>query len=260
MLTPNSIEPSLCQPDQQKSCAWCCGLYNVPDSGKDALVRKLRARTERFAKTPRTTEGILQFSERTRKEENPRALDPVYYPCEFVGFLDNAENRVGCLLHPSATENHGINWQELSFYGGMTCKGFFCRSFRELSGTERELIIGIIQDWYLYGLVITDVDYIKVFFCMAEERLGRRINPLAMIGTPAAAVVHQFFHWKTDWPFRKPRICLTCSDRSNPYQSLSYTNLIFKRLGSLFHSSSDRRSAEAMVNQLFSHLTKLMRP
>jgi hypothetical protein len=139
-------------------------LYNVRDSGKNALIHKLRARTERFAKTDRHVTAIQQFSDNTLSQEQSEQLDPDFYSCEFVGFLDPAENLVGCMLHPLAEGNRGIDWRGLSFHGAMACRGFLCRSFRELTSSEKRVVLGTIQDWYLYGLVISDAEYAKSFF------------------------------------------------------------------------------------------------
>ena len=194
--------PHLCQPDGRKSCAWCCGLYNVHHAGRDALIRKLWTRTAGFAATERTVAAIQHFSEKTKREEQAQYLDPDFYSCEFIGFLDDLETRVGCMLHPLARGNMGIDWRGLSFHGAMACKGFFCRSFRQLSSAESSVILGAIQDWYLYGLAISDASYAKSFFLLAAEKLGQVIDLAKLLAPPASELVHEFFHWKISWPYR----------------------------------------------------------
>ena len=163
-LDSSPCDVHLCQPGSQKSCGWCCGLYNTHHASRNALVRKLRARTREFASTDRNMTAIQRFSESTRGKEQSRLLDPEFYSCEFVGFLDSGETRVGCMLHPLAQGNRSIDWRGLSFHGAMACQGFFCRSYRELSSAEKWVILGTIHDWYLYGMVISDADYARVFF------------------------------------------------------------------------------------------------
>ena len=209
-MAASPSDPHLCQPDAQKSCAWCCGLYNFQDLGRDGLIRKLRARTESFAHTDRTISAILHFSDNTMRDEQSQRPDPDFYSCEFVGFMDPSETRVGCMLHPFARGNKSIDWRGLSHHGAMACQGFFCRSFRELSSGEKRVILGTVQDWYLYGLVISDVDFAKTFFRLAEERLGQRIDPKRLLTPAASERIHDFFHWKIDWPFRKPGYHPTC--------------------------------------------------
>lgn len=190
----------LCQPDNRKGCAWCCGLYNVTVSGRGELVRRLRRRTERFSLVPRTGDGILRYGGETREEERLELVDPDFYSCEFVGFLNMDETRVGCLLNPRSPGNEGVDWRGLSFHGGAACSGFFCRASRELTGGERKIIIGTVDDWYLYGLLISDIDYIRRFFRLLEESFGRPLDPEWIHQPDARSVLLEFFRWKIEPP------------------------------------------------------------
>jgi hypothetical protein len=246
-------------------------LYNVQDLSKDSLIRKLRARREKFANTERTVSAILHFSDLIIKDEQSQRPDPDFYSCEFVGFLDPAETQVGCMLHPLAQGNQSIDWRGLSFHGAMACQGFFCRSFRELSSEEKRVVLDTVHGWYLYGLVISDVDYAKSFFRMADENLGRRVALEKLRTPPASELVHDFLHWKIDWPFRKLGTSVTGAETSRvvgvkhdpggeqPLQeTLAPIDLFFKSLGSEFQSVAERRNAEQMVDQLFSLLGTML--
>lgn len=257
----------LCQPDLQKSCGWCCGLYNVRDASKEALVRKLRARTEKFAATDRTVNGIKDFSDKTAAAEESQLLDATFYSCEFVGFLDSGETRVGCMLHPLAGGNKSIDFRGLSFHGSMACRGYFCRSYRELSPAEKGVVLGTIRDWYLYGLVISDADYAKSFFGLAEERLGRQLDLSRLLVPPASELVHDFFHWKVDWPYRnhnsKPKPCSVSTgsgakQADNTQESPALMDVILGCLGSKFRSRAEHSRAQEKIHQLFSRLSKLL--
>jgi hypothetical protein len=153
----------------------------------------------------------------------------------------------------------------------MACKGFFCSAFRELSSGEKKVILGTVQDWYLYGLVISDVDFTKSFFRLAEERLGRRIDPARLLTPAASELLHDFFHWKIDWPFRQPGYNPICTKTSpmlggkyddgggeNSQQSTTPIDRIFKSLGSEFRSAWERQRAKQMVEQLFSLLGRIV--
>jgi len=257
----------LCQPGLQKSCGWCCGLYNTHNAKKNALVRKLRTRTKEFARTDRNVTAIQHFSEKTRKREQSQLFDPEFYSCEFVGFLDGGENRVGCMLHPLAQGNQSIDWRGLSFHGAMACQGFFCRSYRELSSAEKWIILETIHDWYLYGLVISDADYAKSFFRLIAERLGRQIDPANLVTSPASELVYEFFHWKIDWPHRNhdsnPIPCNfspfpTVNQAIDGQESPEVMDMMFACLGSRFTSRAEYRSAQKRIDQLFSRLNKLV--
>jgi hypothetical protein len=266
-LDSSHADLHLCQPDQHKSCGWCCGLYNVGDASREALVRKLRARTEKFSETERTVSAIQDFSDKITRAEKSQLLDATFYSCEFVGFLDDDEVQVGCMLHPLAGENKSIDWRGLSFHGTMACQGLFCRSYRELSPAEKGVVLGTIRDWYVYGLVISDADYAKSFFRLAEERLGRQLDLPRLLVPPASKLVHEFFHWKVDWPYRNhdsnPKPCGASSVSSakqaiHGHKSPALMDLMFGCLDSKFRSRADHRCAEQKVDQLFSCLDKLV--
>jgi hypothetical protein len=235
------------------------------------LCRKLRRRTERFAGTERTVEAILAFAEKTTSEEHSHKIDPDFYSCEFIGFLDSEESRVGCMLHPLYPGNESVDWRGVSFHGTMACQGFFCRSNRELSDAEKRIILNTIQDWYLYGLVISDADYVKTFFSMLQVKLGRAVEPKRFLSSQATAVMHEFFQWKIGWPFKRPETqvrgsigCHTFLEEQLPVQQesvkepLSPVELIFRSLHSEFRSHSERNRAGQMVDNLFSRLAKLV--
>jgi hypothetical protein len=194
-------KPVLCQPDDRKSCAWCCGLYNVRDSGKEHLVRRLRRRTRNFARTARDAEAIVGYGQETKAEERLQLLDPDFYSCEFTGFLDANETRVGCLLNPMSHGNDSTDWRGLSFHGGSACGGFLCRAFRELSPVEREVVLATIDDWYLYGLIISDVDFVKAVMRLVELALGRSLTPEQGLSPPVLEAIYELFRWKVDPPF-----------------------------------------------------------
>ena len=88
--------------------------------------------------------------------------------------------------------NNGTDWRGLSYHGAMACKGFFCRSYRELSRAEKMFVLGAIKDWYLYGLVISDVDYVKRLLRFVEKRLdGRSVHP-RFLTDPVVELVQEF--------------------------------------------------------------------
>jgi hypothetical protein len=153
----------------------------------------------------------------------------------------------------------------------MACQGFFCRSYRELSTAEKRVILGTITDWFLFGLVISDVDFTQGFFRLAEERLGRHIDPAELAVPPASALVNAFFHWKIDWPYRnsgselKPfKIPEALGTKQNvggqePEQpTLAPLDMIFISLDSKFRSCAERKSAENKISQLFSRLSRVV--
>lgn len=191
----------LCQPDERKSCGACCGLYNYADSSRESLTVRLRNRTRLFRDTVRTPADLKKFSERIKECESGERLYEVIYCCEYLGFLDDDERRVGCLLHP--LQNGGVDMRDVSFYGVELCNGHLCPSYHFISNEEKRAVIGIIDDWYLYGLCITDIDLVKEYFRFIGEGIGEAVRP-DRIKDRLKDVALGFFSLKISWPFRSP--------------------------------------------------------
>lgn len=108
----------LCQTGPCVSCGSCCGLYNMADLSRERLHAILCARTDSFAAVPRSIDGILAFEEERMRIEGGPAPTKHFHHCVFVGLIRDEGERVGCLLHPLALDNRGIDWRGLSFTAG----------------------------------------------------------------------------------------------------------------------------------------------
>jgi len=190
----------LCQPDAAKSCGACCGLYNYADSSRPALVRRLRKRTKRFWETMAAGGRPEAFAERILREEDFSKRYEVIYCCEYLGFLDREEKRVGCLLHPAV--HGGEDLRGISFYGRELCAGHLCPSHQHLTEKQKRILIRVLDDWYLYGLCLTDIDLVKTYFQLLSDRVGEEVRPERMEEEGLRATVQAFFSWKVSWPFR----------------------------------------------------------
>jgi len=191
----------LCQPDMCKSCGACCGLYNYADSTRESLTRKLRNRTKLFREMVNTPADLRAFSETVKGREPGERLYEVIYCCEYLGFLGDDERRVGCLLHP--LQNGGVDMRDVSFYGVELCNGHFCPSYHFISREEKQALIRIIDDWYLYGLCVTDIDLVKEYFRFAGEGICEAVRPDRLHGR-LRDIALDFFSLKVSWPFRSP--------------------------------------------------------
>ena len=248
----------LCQPDNGKSCAACCGLYNYMDSTKDALIKRLRKRTRLFREIVKGRDDITTFSETIKKLESQTKLYEVIYCCEYAGFLDYDEKRVGCLIHP--LQNGGTDMRDVSFYGRELCDGHFCPSYHYLSREEKLSLINIIDDWYLYGLCVTDIDLVKEYFRIISEGVGEMPSPDKFKEGHLRDIALRFFSFKVSWPFRSSatnRFGKYYFDGSQymikyiDYESLgckeSCFNKIFLSLTSEFNYIEDVMRAEQMI-------------
>ena len=196
-------EDYLCQVSDSVSCGACCGLYNVPVASRNALADILGARTELFTATKRTGEAIFQFKKAVEKREKQERPMPDFHHCPFLGLMGSNRAAVGCLLHPLAEGNNGMDFRSVSYYGGMTCHIYFCPSTRLLPVRYKQIVKSVLDDWYLYGLIVTETRLIKAFFEELEARMNRPLYAEDFIINGANRdALKQLFLLRVSWPFR----------------------------------------------------------
>ncbi|HEU4384906.1 MAG TPA: hypothetical protein VFR85_15595 [Anaeromyxobacteraceae bacterium] len=162
----------LCQ-REGASCGACCGLYNRRDHSRPALEGTLRRRTEALAGAPRTLGAFRAAAERLVALE-PSPLFPSVKVCPLLGFLDQAGTRIGCLAHPAATG--GPDLRDAGVYDARTCESFMCPSHAFLSEEEAELAAQVCGDAWLYGLVVTDVPFLRAALSAVAEGVAGRVE------------------------------------------------------------------------------------
>jgi hypothetical protein len=248
----------LCQPDGRKSCGACCGLYNYVDSSRDSLTQRLRARTKRFHELVKTPGDIERYAQETFAVEDFKKRYEVIYCCEFLGFLDAGENKVGCLVHPM--QNSGMDMRSGSFYGQEVCAGHLCPSHHFIPRSQSEILIKIIDDWYLFGLCLTDIDLVTAYFRLIADRIGQELKPEVFDYDALKNIALEYFHWKITWPFRSSdcnrlgkyyfdgsQYMISHIDYEKFGRELSPLNAIFLSLSSEFHDALEIEAAEKMV-------------
>jgi hypothetical protein len=147
------------------SCGACCGLYNRRDHGEPSVRALLSRRTRALAGVARTPPAFAAAARRiSAAEEAP-----------LLGWLDAAETRVGCLAHPSATG--GPDLRDCGAYDASICDGFLCPSHAWLGEAEAEIAIRACGDWYLYGLVVTDVPFLRACLGAIARGAGAQVEP-----------------------------------------------------------------------------------
>ena len=257
-----SLTPcSLCQPDDRKSCGACCGLYNYADWQRPSLAARLRRRTAGLRSLGRLDPPALRaFSAWVRATEPPGKLLETIYNCEYLGFVDPHERRVGCLLHPSLHD--GRDLRDCSFYGADLCAGHFCLSYQKLTAAEKACVVLALDDWYLYGICVTDVDLCKSFFAQASALIGAEPGPSVLAHPEVRGRAAEFFGLKISWPFRSPdgsrfgKYCLAEDEYREAridYEAIdcakSPYDAIFLSLASHFESAAALRAAERIVRE-----------
>jgi len=262
--TPGQVY--LCQVNRWVSCGACCGLYNIKDLSEENLVVLLHRRTDVFGKTQRTEKSIDEFADFiVRTEPRYRPLESFHH-CRFIGFPDRNKPVVGCLLHPLADGNNGVDFRGLSYYGGYACRSYFCTTVYQLSYDAKKILRAAAPNWYLYGLIITEFEMLKRFFEIIESRMEKPIHAGTIIQTPhALEPITQIFFLKITWPYRKKDAPTLANDVLNYpaheflWESIDYVKLnvspsiwtpVFHALHSVFTSAQEVLNAEALLESL----------
>jgi hypothetical protein len=262
----DSRDMYLCQVSESVSCGACCGLYNVPDLSRENLERLLSERTKAFASVPRTENGIYDF---LVKNEGPlqRARPfPEFHHCPFLGFVGEEKSRVGCLLHPSVHGNNGVDYRSLSWYGEQACRTYFCPATKKLVAVYQSILIQTLDNWYDFGLLVTEHCLVRAYFMEVESRLGRHVTESDFTQNfRAADALREFAELKSKWPYRRDDSYGPCNFffenglyprpsvfRSNPDIRLSSNEVILRELDSGFSSAKEIEEADKALDDLFS--------
>ena len=148
------------------SCGACCGIYNRDGHGEAAIRERLDARTDALSGVPRTPEAYRAAARRIAASEPP-PLFPSVRVCPLLGWLDPGRTRVGCLAHPAVTG--GPDLRDQGVYDASICETFLCPSHSWFTEEEAEMVDATCDDAHLYGLVVTDVPFVRAVL----EAVGR---------------------------------------------------------------------------------------
>lgn len=256
------VEIHLCQPDAAKSCAACCGIYNYVENTRAELEQRFLNRTRLFSRVRGNTLAIEEYQSIVRHRENAKRIYATIYTCEFVGFLDEGFKRVGCMLHPYA--NNGNDLRVISFYGRDICEGHFCPSYQKLDRHEAEIVLLALDDWYLYGSTITDIDFVKSWFAIIQNRIGETLSVKKVQARPELLdSFRRYCSLKLAWPFRdlsRPRFGkyyfmgeeydIARIDYAALDAAASPYDAIFVSLSSGFRNKEELDKANAMMDAL----------
>ena len=183
-----SVSFHLCQPGGGASCGACCGLYNFRDHSRPALQARLQRHTQALATVAREPAAYSAAARELAAQERGGALFPAVRICPLLGFLPqepgSAAPRVGCLAHPKVTG--GVDLRDCGVYRAEVCETFTCPSFGWLSDAQARLVQAACADWYLYGLVITDVEFVQGCLRLLAWECGQELAPARLQAHPAA--------------------------------------------------------------------------
>ena len=189
----------LCQPDNKKSCGACCGQFNWKNHTRKAIQDILELQTELFLSLPDYNK-LSKYKDQVNKSISNKKLFETIYNCKFLGFINQEHTKTGCMLHPAVTKIPDL--RNNCFYGTEICESHFCPSFGCLRIVEQRAVIDSIDDWYLYALVITDIDLVKEFFKHIENKIGESIKEKHPNKPGLNDALNDFFQLKENWEFK----------------------------------------------------------
>ncbi|WP_242334114.1 MULTISPECIES: hypothetical protein [unclassified Anaeromyxobacter] len=185
----------LCQ-TERSSCGACCGLYNGRDLSREGLRAELSRRSRALARVPRTP-AAFRAAAAAIAADSPAPLFPSVRICPLLGFLDAAETRVGCLAHPLATG--GADLRDCGAYDVTTCDAFLCPSHAWLAEEEAALLDrALADDFHLYGLVVTDVPFLRAALAGVSARTGARVELRHLEHAPFRSALRRLFALKEE--------------------------------------------------------------
>jgi hypothetical protein len=180
----------LCQPGAGASCGACCGMFNLADASRPAVTEVLARQTEAVRPTPRNQAAFSEVA-RALSAQQPPAMFAEVRVCPLLGFLDVANTRVGCLAHP--TQTGGVDLRDCGVYHAALCERFECPSFLWLTDAQARLVRAACPDWFLYSLVVTDVELVRGCLRLIENALGAAIAPDLLALPPAVDAMRALF-------------------------------------------------------------------
>lgn len=160
----------------------------------------MNERTLAFDRAWGMKSSIEELERRLAAIGTPKKLFDTIHNCPFVGFVDKGRKRVGCMIHP--VHHGGRELRDISLYGAKLCNNHECPSFSYLTDGEKAAVSTLIDDWYLYGLVICDIDLVKEYFFILGNALGEEVKASRMGGPLVRRAARDFFALKERWPFR----------------------------------------------------------
>ena len=184
----------LCQ-RARSSCGACCGLYNRAGHGEAAIRDRLDARTDALSGVPRTREAFRAAAARIAATE-AAPLFPSVRVCPLLGWLDPERTRVGCLAHPASTG--GADLRDEGVYDTSICETFLCPSHSWLTEEEAEIVDVACADAHLYGLVVTDVPFVRAVLEALGRLAGGRIERRHVDREPVRAALRRLLALKEE--------------------------------------------------------------
>jgi hypothetical protein len=227
----------------------------------------LAERTTLFSDIPREIEAIVDFGQHILESQVDRKPLTEFHHCPYIGFVGRLKRRVGCLLHPQADGNNGIDLRGLSDYGGLACREYFCPAHTGLGREIKQILTQGAERWYEYGILVTEVELINELFRLARQRCRAPIQTEATGHLEQPGKIFEILSsLKARWAFAPKSEPLRCHYffRDGLYHRTrvvypvgaapSRYHVIFQELCSRFETTADLRLAEEGLNDTIQRL------
>lgn len=150
----------LCQPDSEKGCCACCGLFNFYDISTENLTNFLKSERYRLS-----LGDLYKALDRKDNFTECKIRDSTSYICPYQAFVD--ESRPGCQLHPGAEAGEK---RDISLFGSRICGDFLCAAHELLDDGMKRILIDTIHHWYYYSIAIIDPEsFVWIVDCMKSQ-------------------------------------------------------------------------------------------
>jgi hypothetical protein len=146
----------------------------------------------------------------------------------------------------------------------MACRSYFCPTYRGLKPPFKTIVRELCDDWYLFGLIITETRLLNAFFREIEIRSNHPLAFENILDHPQRrSAVSSLLQLKIDWPFRTTQTYHPChyffEDQQYRRSRIAYDQLgcspsrhdvILHELDSQFESIDALRQAEKMLDEI----------
>ena len=146
----------LCQPDENKGCSACCGLFNLQNISKNNLTKFLHDKNKAF--------------------DDIKFRDSKTHICPYQGFLTGS-CKPGCLLHP---EHNDKDDRDLSFFGKKICQEYLCPAHIILKQKQKQLLLKCTDDWYIYSIAIIDPEFFIWILKTIQKKIKMNIYDMSI--------------------------------------------------------------------------------
>jgi hypothetical protein len=182
-------------------------MYNRVDSDESSTLERLAERTLAYRDEADIgdEDSLASFRARWETTDPDEKLLDGLPNCPFLGLLgfdgsdEPADHKVGCMVHP--LQNDGVDGRDCGVYDRQICEEYLCAAHDILEDYEKWLVIQSTSDSYLYGLVITDVKFVRQLFEQVARINGKYPSAVDVQRSGVAEAAADYFELKRDWPF-----------------------------------------------------------